>query len=79
MWGGVSWSTGDSSASSESAKKYLAKVENAIEYCISEDEIVEAADVLLILTEWNQFRNLDLQRIKELMKGDFFFDLRRYL
>jgi UDPglucose 6-dehydrogenase len=30
----------------------------------------------VILTEWNQFRNLDLNRVQELLKGSWFFDLR---
>ncbi|MCX7794243.1 MAG: UDP-glucose/GDP-mannose dehydrogenase family protein [Thermodesulfovibrionales bacterium] len=34
------------------------------------------ADALVIITEWNEFRNLDLERIKSLMKGRHFFDLR---
>ncbi|GAB4389893.1 MAG: nucleotide sugar dehydrogenase [Thermodesulfovibrionales bacterium] len=36
----------------------------------------EGADALVILTEWNQFRNLDLARIKGLMRSPVFFDLR---
>lgn len=39
-------------------------------------DAVKGADALVIVTEWNLFRNLDLDRIKKLMKGDFFFDLR---
>ena len=31
---------------------------------------------MVIVTEWNQFRNLDLERIKGLMKGTVFIDLR---
>jgi len=34
------------------------------------------ADAVVILTEWNQFRNLDLVRVKALLKEPFFFDLR---
>jgi UDPglucose 6-dehydrogenase len=30
----------------------------------------------VILTDWNQFRRLDLQKLKELMKGNRFFDFR---
>lgn len=39
-------------------------------------DAVKGADALVIVTEWNLFRNLDLDRMKKLMKGDFFFDLR---
>ena len=34
------------------------------------------ADALVLMTEWNQFRNLELDRIKTLLKNPFFFDLR---
>ncbi len=37
---------------------------------------VEAADALLILTEWNQFRNLDWERVKALLRMPVVFDLR---
>jgi len=36
----------------------------------------EGADCLLVLTEWDQFRGLDFQRIKALMRGPLVVDLR---
>jgi len=39
-------------------------------------EVAEGADVLVILTEWNQFRALDLKRVKEAMTAPIFVDLR---
>ncbi len=39
-------------------------------------EAADGADVLVILTEWDQFRALDLGRIRQLMRGDVFVDLR---
>ena len=39
-------------------------------------EACEGADALVILTEWDQFRALDLDRVKELMKGVALIDLR---
>jgi UDPglucose 6-dehydrogenase len=39
-------------------------------------DAVDGADAVIIVTEWNEFRNLDLERIKSLMRGNFFFDLR---
>ncbi len=39
-------------------------------------EVAEGADVLVILTEWNQFRALDLKRVKGLMKAPVLVDLR---
>jgi UDPglucose 6-dehydrogenase len=42
----------------------------------SEYEVAEGADALVVLTEWNQFRHLDLKKIKSLMKNNFIFDFR---
>ncbi len=47
-----------------------------IRYCEDAYETAEGADALVIVTEWNQFRNLDLKRIKTLLRAPFFFDLR---
>jgi UDPglucose 6-dehydrogenase len=45
-------------------------------YCVDEYQAADQADALIILTEWNQFRHLDLQRLRQLMRGPHFFDLR---
>ncbi len=39
-------------------------------------DVAKGADALVLATEWNQFRRLDLQRIKELLKSPVFIDLR---
>jgi UDPglucose 6-dehydrogenase len=39
-------------------------------------EAVEGADCVVILTEWDQFRALDLDRVKELMRCPLVVDLR---
>ncbi len=39
-------------------------------------DVAKGADALVLATEWNQFRRLDLQRIKELLKTPIFIDLR---
>ncbi len=39
-------------------------------------EAATGAEVLSILTEWNEFRNLDLGEIKEVMKGSLLLDAR---
>ncbi|HXG05469.1 MAG TPA: UDP-glucose/GDP-mannose dehydrogenase family protein [Candidatus Binatia bacterium] len=36
----------------------------------------EGADALVLLTEWNEFRNLDLVRLKQLMRRPLLLDLR---
>jgi UDPglucose 6-dehydrogenase len=57
----------------ENAKKIF---KDKIVYCSNEYEVAKDVDVLAIVTEWNQFRNLDLQKIKSSMKGKAFCDLR---
>ncbi len=39
-------------------------------------EAAHGADLLLLVTEWNEFRNLDMERIKELLNEPTFVDLR---
>ena len=58
------------------AKWRLKAIEEKCVYCKNEYEAVKDADALLIITEWNQFRNLDIDSIKNSMKGNFFFDFR---
>ena len=47
-----------------------------ITYCKDPYEAVNGANALVIVTEWNQFRNLELDRLKRLLKEPYFFDLR---
>jgi UDPglucose 6-dehydrogenase len=37
---------------------------------------MNGADGVVILTEWNQFRALDLDRVKKLLKNPIMVDLR---
>jgi UDPglucose 6-dehydrogenase len=37
---------------------------------------MRGADALVVATEWNQFRNIDLARVKDLIRSSCFFDLR---
>lgn len=60
----------------EEAKWRLANLKDRITYCRNEYEAIEGCDALVILTEWNQFRSLDLARVKKLLKEPYFFDLR---
>lgn len=59
----------------EEAQWRLAHVNN-IEFCKNEYDAATDADALVIVTEWNQFRNLDLVRMKNLLRKPCFFDLR---
>ncbi|MGC9142191.1 MAG: UDP-glucose dehydrogenase family protein [Caldimicrobium sp.] len=47
-----------------------------IEYASSPEEAVKEAHAMVILTEWNEFRFLDLAKIKKLMKTPILIDMR---
>jgi len=42
------------------------------------DAVVDA-DILIIITEWNQYRNADLKKVKENMRGNAILDTRNVL
>ncbi|TKS60074.1 MAG: UDP-glucose 6-dehydrogenase [Nitrospira sp.] len=44
--------------------------------CRDAYDAAEGAEALVIVTEWNQFRNLDFVRLKTLMRKPILFDLR---
>jgi len=47
-----------------------------VEYGRDPYDVAKGSDALVLVTEWNQFRRLDLQRIKTLLKTPVFIDLR---
>ena len=48
--------------------------ENRIKYTESAYSALEGADALVLLTEWNEFRRPDFDKIKTLLKQPFIFD-----
>jgi UDPglucose 6-dehydrogenase len=54
----------------ETAKALLSN----IEYCPNAYEVAKESDALIIITEWDEFRNLDLMKIKGLMKQPMILD-----
>lgn len=56
--------------------KEAEKVARGVKYCKDPYETVKGSDAVVIMTEWNMFRNLELDRVRKLMKGNYFFDLR---
>jgi len=52
------------------------KIFSDIIYCTDAYDACKGADAVIIVTEWNQFRNLDMQRLLNLLKEPYFFDLR---
>ena len=55
------------------ARQYLPA---GIEYQENPYQVCEGADVLVLMTEWNQYRALDMKKIKSLMRRTVFVDLR---
>jgi UDPglucose 6-dehydrogenase len=54
----------------------LASIKDKLVLARDEYDAITGADALAILTEWNQFRTLDLEKAKRLLKGECFFDFR---
>ena len=59
-------------AAMNEAKNALA----GVEFTDDAYRTAEGADAIVLVTEWNQFRNLDLARLKGIMRQPIFFDLR---
>jgi UDPglucose 6-dehydrogenase len=56
----------------EEAKRIISE----IEYFDDPYSACAGADAVVIMTEWNEYRALDLERLKQVMKGSAFVDLR---
>jgi UDPglucose 6-dehydrogenase len=54
----------------EAAKEILPKVEMARDAY----DLADGADALIVVTEWNEFKNLDLERVKNCMKDPVVLD-----
>ncbi|MCD5390395.1 UDP-glucose/GDP-mannose dehydrogenase family protein [candidate division NPL-UPA2 bacterium] len=57
-------------AATENARKVL----KDIEYCADPYRVAEGSDCLLIITEWEEFKKLDLGKIKSLLKNPIIVD-----
>jgi len=57
----------------EEAKKLLPE---KVQYFDDVYEMLYGADACVLMTEWNEYRGLDPERIRELMAGNVFVDLR---
>jgi len=45
-------------------------------YCSSPEEVCTGAEICLLLTEWNQYRQMDLEKLASVMSGNAFLDCR---
>ncbi|GMO29083.1 MAG: UDP-glucose/GDP-mannose dehydrogenase family protein [Termitinemataceae bacterium] len=59
-----------------SAKLDLQDVTESVCYFDDEYDAIKGSDALVIVTEWNQYRNLDFNRVKQLLSQPLLFDLR---
>ena len=51
-----------------------AEVGGAITYCVQMYEAINECDVLLLATEWNEYKNIDFRMVRKLMRGNVVFD-----
>jgi len=56
--------------------KEAAKLMGNVVFCVNAYEAMAGADALVIVTEWNEFRALDLSRVKSLLRTPTVIDLR---
>jgi UDPglucose 6-dehydrogenase len=49
---------------------------DGVHFCAGAYEAMEGADALVIITEWNEFRALDLKRVRALLRSPTVIDLR---
>ena len=61
------------------ANNPMSKIFKAISYYDDVYNAINGADALVIMTEWNEFRALDLIRIKKLMNGNYILDTRNIM
>ena len=61
------------------ANKEMAKIIKNINYFDSLYDAVNKVDAVVIMTEWNEFRSLDLKKIKNQMNGNIFLDTRNII
>jgi UDPglucose 6-dehydrogenase len=59
-------------AAMDAARQFV----NNVHFCEDEYDAARDSDALVIVTEWNQFRGLDFDRLKSVMKGLHVVDMR---
>ncbi len=59
------------------ARENVEKLYPSLEYADSVYDVTDEADAVVVITEWNEFKQLDLQRLGACMKSRVMFDGRR--
>jgi UDPglucose 6-dehydrogenase len=60
----------------ENAKKLLP---SQVTFCHDAYDVVKGADLVLLITEWNEFKELDFEKVKSLVKTPRILDARNAL
>lgn len=63
----------------DAVRREIPPREGSMEYCSSAYEAARGADALLILTDWDEFRRLDLAKLREVMEVAAIIDGRNLL
>ena len=74
-----SWGATVQAHDPEAMENFSKLFSEGVTYFESEFEALKDADALVVLTEWNAYRNLDLKKAHSLMKGRVILDARNAL
>ena len=58
------------------AKWRLEEYKESIIYCKDEYSAVNKVDAVVLMTEWHQFRGMNLEKVREKINDNYYFDLR---
>lgn len=58
------------------ARWRLEDCENSITYCADEYSAVNEVDAVVLMTEWHQFRGMNLEKVRARVRDNYYFDLR---
>ncbi|MFH1187280.1 MAG: UDP-glucose/GDP-mannose dehydrogenase family protein [bacterium] len=58
----------------EAAQNAKSHLENSVEICASAGDAAKDVDCLLIITEWDEFKNVNLENLKKIMKTPLIID-----
>lgn len=58
------------------SKWRLEEYKESISYCEDEYSAVDKVDAIVLMTEWHQFRGMNLEKIRKKVKDNYYFDLR---
>ena len=70
------WGRPDMALNPQGIREAKAHLPDAAEYFGDIYEALEGADAVVLLTEWNAYRGLDLREVRRRMRGNVFVDLR---